>query len=169
MFTKSQAFYEAIYDARGKDYAAEAAWLRAAIGVAVPNAKRLLDVACGTGAHLRILHRHFAVEGIDADPVMIAIARERLPGIPFRIGRMQDLHVDEPFDVVMCLFSSIGYVADEAELRATFERFAAAAAPGGMVIVEPWVRPEDWRDGWMDATFVDRPSLKIARSRISRA
>ena len=100
VFTKSQAFYEAIYDARGKDYAAEAAWLCAAIGVANPGAKRVLDVACGTGAHLRFLHRHFEVAGEDADAAMIAIAKERLPGVPLRVGRMQELAVDAPYDAL---------------------------------------------------------------------
>lgn len=163
MFTKSQAFYEAIYDARGKDYAAEAAWLRAAIGVANPGAKRILDVACGTGAHLRFLHRHFEVAGEDADAAMIAIAEERLPGVPLRVGRMQDLTVERPFDALMCMFSSIGYVADETELRTTIARFAAAVVTGGLVIVEPWLHPQDWREGTMDASFVDQPRLKIAR------
>ena len=162
LFTKSQAFYEAIY-ARGKDYAAEAAWLRAAIGVANPGAKRVLDVACGTGAHLRFLHRQFEVAGEDADAAMIAIARERLPGVPLRVGRMQDLTVEVPFDAVMCLFSSIGYVAGDAELRTTLARFAAAATAGGLVIVEPWLQPDDFHPGALDSSFVDQPDLKIAR------
>jgi len=162
VFNKSQAFYEAI-NARGKDYAAEAAWLRAAIGVANPGAKRVLDVACGTGAHLRFLHRHFEVAGEDADAAMIEIAKERLPGVPLRVGRMQDLVVEAPFDALMCLFGSIGYVADEAELRTTIARFAAAVDRGGLVIVEPWLRPDDWREGALEASFVDQPRLKIAR------
>lgn len=163
MFTKSQAFYEAIYDARGKDYAAEAAWLRAAIEVASPRARRLLDVACGTGAHLRYLRRHFDVAGVDADPAMIAIARERLPDVPLHVARMQDLTVDEPFDALMCLFTSIGYVADEAELRSTLAHFAGAVTTDGIVIVEPWLHPDDFREGALDASFVDQPFLKIAR------
>jgi SAM-dependent methyltransferase len=162
VFTKSQAFYEAIY-ARGKDYAAESAWLRAAIGVANPGAKRVLDVACGTGAHLRFLHKQFEVAGEDADAAMIAIAKERLPGVPLRVGKMQDLTVDRPYDALMCLFGSIGYLADVAELRATFQRFADAVVTGGLVIVEPWLVPSDWRDGVIEASFVDQPTLKIAR------
>ncbi len=164
VFTKSQAFYEAIYDARGKDYAAEAAWLHATITAANPRAKRLLDVACGTGAHLRYLRRHFAVAGVDADPAMIAIARERLgDDVPLHVARMEALAVEQPFDVVICLFGSIGYVADEAELHATIARFAAAVGPGGLVIVEPWVMLEDYRENTLDASFVDQPHLKIAR------
>jgi SAM-dependent methyltransferase len=163
VFTKSQAFYEAIYDARGKDYAAEAAWLRAAIAVANPHAHRILDVACGTGAHLRYLRRHFEVAGVDADAAMIAIAKERLGDVPLHVARMQGLTVETPFDALICLFGSIGYVADEADLRATIAHFAAAVAPGGLVIVEPWLHPADWKDGTIDASFVDQPNLKIAR------
>jgi SAM-dependent methyltransferase len=163
VFTKSQAFYEAIYDARGKDYAAEAAWLRAAIGAANPRARRLLDVACGTGAHLRYLRRHFDVAGVDADAAMIAIANERLGNVPLHVARMQNLTVDVPYDALICLFGSIGYVEDEAELRTTIAHFADAVGSGGLVIVEPWLHPEDWRDGTIDAAFVDQPNLKIAR------
>ena len=72
MFTKSAAFYDAIYAARGKDYAAEAAWLRAAYRNVAARSSRLLDVACGTGRHLSQLRNEFAVEGLDADPAMIA-------------------------------------------------------------------------------------------------
>lgn len=162
MFNKSQAFYEAI-NARGKDYAAEAAWLRAAIGVANPGAHRILDVACGTGAHLRFMHSSFEVAGEDADATMIQIAKERLPGVPFRVGRMQDLAVDRSFDVVMCLFGSITYLADDAELRDTFVRFAGALNPGGLAIIEPWISPDEWRDNTIEASFVDQPQLKIAR------
>jgi len=162
VFNKSQAFYEAI-NARGKDYAAEAAWLRAAIGVANPGAHRVLDVACGTGAHLRFMHKQFEVAGEDADATMIEIAKERLPGVPFRVGRMQDLTVERPYDVAMCLFGSIAYLADETELRSTIVRFANAVTTGGLVIIEPWIGPDEWRDNTIEGSFVDQPQLKIAR------
>jgi SAM-dependent methyltransferase len=163
MFTKSAAFYDAIYAARGKDYAAEAAWLRGAYRTVAPGGARLLDVACGTGLHLSELRADFAVEGFDAEPSMIAIARERLPGVPLHVARMQDFTVEGRFAVVQCLFSSIGYVADEAELHVAIARFAAVLEPGGMLVVEPWFTPDEWNTGHLDAVFVDRPQLKIAR------
>ncbi len=163
MFTKSAAFYDAIYAARGKDYAAEAAWLRAAYrNVAAPSG-RLLDVACGTGRHLSQLRNEFAVEGLDAEPAMIAIARERLPDVPLHVARMQDFVVEGRFAIVQCLFSSIGYVADEAELGATIARFANVVERGGLLVIEPWFSPPEWRTDHLDAVFVDQPGLKIAR------
>jgi SAM-dependent methyltransferase len=163
MFTKSAAFYDAIYAARGKDYAAEAAWLRAAYRNVAAGSGRLLDVACGTGRHLSQLRGEFAVEGLDAEPAMIAIARERLPDVPLQVARMQDFTVDGRFAIVQCLFSSIGYVADEAELFATIERFANVVERGGLLVVEPWISPAEWEELKLDAVFVDEPDLKIAR------
>jgi len=75
---------------------------------------------------------------------------------------MQDFAIDGRFSIVQCLFSSIGYVASEAELRATIARFASVLEPGGMLVVEPWSTPAQWRDD-RQAVFVDRPELKIAR------
>jgi len=163
MFTKSAAFYDAIYAARGKDYAAEAAWLRAAYRNVAAGSGRLLDVACGTGRHLSQLRSEFAVEGLDAEPAMIAIARERLPDVPLQVARMQDFWVDGQFAIVQCLFSSIGYVADEAELFATIDRFAGVVERGGLLVVEPWISPGEWEELKLDAVFVDEPDLKIAR------
>jgi SAM-dependent methyltransferase len=163
MFTKSAAFYDAIYAARGKDYAAEAAWLRAAYRNVAAGSGRLLDVACGTGRHLSQLRTEFRVEGLDAEPAMIAIARERLPDVPLQVARMQDFSVDGSFAIVQCLFSSIGYVADEAELFATIARFANVVERGGLLVVEPWFSPADWEELKLDAVFVDEPDLKIAR------
>jgi len=163
MFTKSAAFYDAIYAARGKDYAAEASWLRAAYRAHPAPKRRLLDVACGTGMHLGELRDVFDVEGLDADPEMIAIARRRLPGIPLHVARMQNFTVDGRFAIVQCLFSSIGYVADEGELRATIAGFARVLDDGGMLVIEPWFSPADFHAGHLDAVFVDQPELKIAR------
>lgn len=163
MYTKSAAFYDSIYAARGKDYAAEAAWLRAAYRTAAAPRARLLDVACGTGLHLSQLQADFAVEGLDAEAAMISLARERLPDVPLHVARMQDFTVKGRFTIVQCLFSSIGYVAGEAELRTTIARFASVLDSGGMLVVEPWYAPADWVEPHLDAVFVDAPELKIAR------
>jgi SAM-dependent methyltransferase len=120
-------------------------------------------VACGTGRHLSQLRSEFAVEGLDAEPAMIAIARERLPDVPLQVARMQDFSVDGQFAIVQCLFSSIGYVADEAELNATIARFAGVVERGGLLVVEPWISPAEWLDLNLDAVFVDESDLKIAR------
>ncbi len=46
--------------------------------------------------------------------------------------------------------------------------FARHLRPGGVLIVEPWYSPDQWKDGNLAALFVDEPDLKVARMNVSR-
>ena len=167
MFTKSAAFYDAIYASLGKDYAAEAQRLHELI----QQHKRspghaLLDVACGTGSHLALLQQWHDVEGLDLDPGMLEIARQRCPDVPLHQADMVDFDLRRRYDVVVCLFSSIGYVRTRPRLRQALHTMARHLHPGGVLVVEPWLTPEVYRAGGVHAHFVDRPHLKIARMNI---
>ena len=107
MFTRSEQFYDAVYS--WKDYDAESERLHALIEERVPGAKTLLDVACGTGTHLARLAQWYSVEGVDLDPEMLELARQKVPAAPLEVGDMVALELGRRFDVVACLFSSIGY------------------------------------------------------------
>lgn len=76
---------------------------------------------------------------------------------------MVDFDLDRKFDVVLNLFSSIGYARSVERLHRTITNFANHASIGGVVIVEPWIYPEDFTPGKEHAVFVDQPELKIAR------
>src|SRR5713101_1498452 len=106
MFTKSAAFYDAIYAATGKDYVREAQQVHALIQQhARRSGKTLLDAACGTGNHLAVLREWYEVAGIDLDARMLAIARRRCPGVRFYRSDMVAFHLRRRFDAVICLFS----------------------------------------------------------------
>lgn len=161
MFTRSAAFYDALYS--WKDYQAEVEKLTAVIGSRVPDARTLLDVACGTGKHLELLRERYRVEGLDLDAQLLAVARGRLPNVPLHSGDMRHFDLGRRFDVVTCLFSSIGYVRDHAELDRAIEVMARHLSPGGLLVVEPWLAPEMWNVGQLHALFVDEPEFKIVR------
>lgn len=161
MFTKSARFYDAVYSF--KDYAAEAAKVDALIKERNPRAQTLLDVACGTGKHLEHLRRRYDAEGLDVDLELLAIARERLPGIRLHEGDMIEFDLACRFDVVTCLFSSIGYARTVEGLNRAVAAMAVHLEPGGVLLVEPWITPDAWQDGYVGAVFVDEPDLKIAR------
>jgi SAM-dependent methyltransferase len=166
MFVRSQRFYDAIYS--WKDYPAEIERLLPIIRERAPEARSLLDVACGTGKHLELLREDFRVEGVDLDPEMIEIARGRLgETVPLHVGDMTGFDLGRTFDVVTCLFSSIGYVRTRPCLRAALATMARHGAPGGLVIVEPWFLPDAWNEGKVDSVFVDEEDLKIARMILS--
>jgi SAM-dependent methyltransferase len=166
VFSRSARIYDAIY-ASIRDYPREAAQLDALIQERRPGARTLLDVACGTGAHLEHLAGRYEVEGLDLDAEMLAVARERLPNVAFHQADMADFNLGRRFDAVACMFSSIGYVKTEDRLRSAAAAFARHLEPGGVLVVEPWLEPHVWQDGHLGATFVDEPELKIARMNVA--
>jgi len=164
MVSKSAAVYDALDAHSGKAYAAEADQLRELIRrYGQSEGRAWLDVACGTGVHIAHLQDEFVPTGLDIDERMLAIARERCPSVPFYQGDMVDFSLDRRFDVVTCLFSSIGYARTVDRLRDAVATMARHLASGGLLIVEPWIFPEDWEDRHVGALFVDEPDLKIAR------
>lgn len=162
MFTRSARLYDAIY--HWKDYIAEAAWIHELVQARKPGATTLLDVACGTGAHLVELARWYRCVGVDVDPKLLAVARERLPAeVELREADMRDFDLGRRFDAVTCLFSSIGYVDGVDELACAVGSMARHLEPGGVLVVEPWLSPERVVVPHVGAVFVDEPELKIAR------
>jgi ubiquinone/menaquinone biosynthesis C-methylase UbiE len=110
MFTKTAQYYDRI-DLSQKDYRAETRQLTQIIHENFQSeGNRLLDVACGTGLHIQYLKEQFEVEGLDINQEFLEIARQRNPGVPFHQEDMTDFDLGRRFDVVTCLFSSIGYV-----------------------------------------------------------
>lgn len=163
MFDRSQRLYDAIY--AWKDYPAEVERLGALIQERRPDARTLLDVACGTGKHLELLRsRGYEVTGVDLDPEMLTLARQRLgPEADLHAGDMVGLDLGRTFDVVTCLFSSIAYVRTEERLRVAVESLGRHAAEDGLVLVEPFFAPDAFVPGRPWAVFVDEPDLKVAR------
>jgi ubiquinone/menaquinone biosynthesis C-methylase UbiE len=138
--------YDRVY--RWKDYAAEARRIRDLVRRFGPaSARTLLDVACGTGSHLRYLSRWYDTVGLDVNLEMLQVARRKLPAVRFVRGSMQNFRLPERFDVITCLFSAIGYVRSEADLRRTLANFARHLHPGGILIVEPWLTPATYAEG----------------------
>jgi ubiquinone/menaquinone biosynthesis C-methylase UbiE len=167
MFTRSARYYDAIY--AKKDYAGEAAKLRALISSKIQReARTLLDVACGSGRHLAELKATFEIEGIDLNDELLALARARLPEVRFHHADMRRFDLGRTYDVVTCLFSAIGYVTSVADLNAAIAAMARHVAPGGLLIVEPWWPPDNWVvDGKPRLQFANEPDVKIARMSMS--
>jgi SAM-dependent methyltransferase len=164
LYTKSLTFYDAIYGAMGKDYARESERiLEIAREYKLSPGDRLLDVACGTGLHLSYLKEKYQVEGLDLEVGMLEIARRRNPDVVFYQADMEDFDLGQQYDVVLCLFSAIGYARTLDGLRRAIGSMARHLVPGGVLIVEPWILPEAYQPGTVHALYVDEPDLKIAR------
>jgi len=163
MFSRTQDLYDAVYS--WKDYPREARILQREIARAgIAEGASLLDVACGTGGHIPHLRFAYDVEGMDLDPGMLEIAREKNPGIAFHRGDMSDFDLGKKFDIVACLFSSIAYTRTPDRLAAAITAMAKHLKPSGAMFLEPFIPPEKWAEYTPNGQYADQPrGSKIAR------
>jgi glycine/sarcosine N-methyltransferase len=107
------------------------------------GARRVLDVACGTGWHtISLSQRGYEVVGADISTRMIEHARENAAreGAPVRFvqagfGQLAG-QVDKGFDGLICMGNSLPHVPDAEALRETLVDFAAVLRAGGVLITQ---------------------------------
>jgi len=162
VYSKLAQIYDALYGF--KNYEAEATRLHQIITEKKTSpGNALLDVACGTGSHLAFLRKYYSVEGLDYTPEMLEVARSRLPAVTFYLGDMRSFDLGCRFDVVTCLFSSIGYLKNVRDLRAAVVNLARHLNTGGVLIIEPWLTEETWTARGIHTWNIDGQDAKISR------
>jgi ubiquinone/menaquinone biosynthesis C-methylase UbiE len=165
MFTESAELYDAIY-AGFKDYAAEVERIAALLRSVNPQARSVLDVACGTGEHAaRLAAAHgLSVDGLDLDPGLLRIARQKHPAGRFFEADMSDFALEQRYDVILCLFSSIGYLRTLDRVQRALECFRRHLNPTGIAVIEPWFAP-----GELDPSRTTRQAAIVGDLRIERS
>jgi SAM-dependent methyltransferase len=96
----------------------------------IPAGSSVLEIGCGTGEFLASLKAERKM-GIDISPRMIALARQKHPGIEFREGDLESLELNQTFDYVL-LVNVVGYLDD---IQAALERLKKVCSPETRVIV----------------------------------
>jgi SAM-dependent methyltransferase len=102
---------------------------------------RVLDLPCGQGRHaIELARRGYEVTGVDLSPFLLAVAEERARANGVRVrwlaGDMRHPMAAERFDIVLNLFTSLGYFADEADDRKVIGAAATMLVPGGRFVLE---------------------------------
>lgn len=159
MFNKSAKYYDELY--HFKDYKLASLRLREWIKKYSPGAKTLLDVACGTAKHIEHLQEDYHVEGLDVSQDLLDQAKKRCPEVTFHQADMIDFQLKQKFDVITCLFSSIGYVKSLDNLNRAVSCMGHHVKPGQLLIIEPFFGPDEFWTDYVTANFVDQPELKI--------
>lgn len=128
--------YLRLYPHRDEEDAARlVALIDGRLGVAQ---RRLLDLACGPGRHAaQFTARGARVVGVDLSLTLLVRARRRgvvtalvradMRALPFR---------DRTFEIVVNLFTSFGYFADDAQHRRVLADAARLLQPGGAFVLD---------------------------------
>jgi ubiquinone/menaquinone biosynthesis C-methylase UbiE len=164
---KLAKYYDRIYSF--KDYLDEAVRLQnLIIKYSESGGNSLLDVACGTGLHLKYLKDDFSCTGVDVSKSMLKIARKNAKGVTFKEADMKTLRLGKQFDVITCLLSSIGYVKTSARLEKTIRNFSKHLKKGGLALIEPSHAKSFYVRGEPRITTYDGKDTKIARVNVTR-
>lgn len=95
--------------------------------------KTHLDLACGTGPHVRhLLDAGYQSSGLDINQPMLDLARMRCPEARFALQDMCGFTLSEPVDLITCFLYSIHYSAGLDRLKACIASVHAALAQGGL-------------------------------------
>jgi SAM-dependent methyltransferase len=103
--------------------------------------RRVLDLACGTGAAaVALARRRFEVTAVDGSFAMLDRARARADrwkvAVDYRQGSLTDLEAAlsgaSGFDLVTCFFDSLNHLTEPEALRQAFFGARRALAPGGL-------------------------------------
>ena len=141
------------------------------------GARRVLDIACGTGMHaLELARRGYEVLGADLSAGMIdraqANAAAASEAVQFKVAGFGELsaQVGTGFDAVLCLGNSLPHLLTPADLVAGLADFAACLRPGGLLLIqnrnfdavlsrgERWMDPQAHREEeeeWLFMRFYD--------------
>lgn len=128
-------YYDLLY--KGKDYSVEVGFLEQMLKRYHVNGKDVLDIACGTGNHTKLLtQKGYDVTGIDLNSGILKLARKKAPKAKFAEGDMRNFSLGKKFDLVLCLFTAINYNLSIRDLTSTLVNFKRHLNENGLIVFD---------------------------------
>lgn len=140
--------------------------------IARSGAKRILELACGTGSLLaRLQAPGRSLTGLDLSREMLLRARDKRCGARLVNGCMTALPFRRPFDLILCLYDSMNYLVEERDFAATVGEARRLLAQDGLFLFDLNNRlayEEVWADSGVYEAEGEGGRIRI-RSRYDRA
>jgi ubiquinone/menaquinone biosynthesis C-methylase UbiE len=115
------------------NYQEQSAYVRRLHDLLGNQGKDYLDLACGTGPHLRhFIDFGYTASGVDINQPMLDIAQARCPEAQFTQQDMSKLNMVAQMDLISCFLYSIHYNQSIATLMDCIASVHSALKPGGM-------------------------------------
>ena len=100
----------------------------------LPDGFLHIDVACGTGVLVDKLRQSgWRSMGADLSPEMVRQARRNAPGFPGAAADIRALPFHNTAGLMTCLFDSLNFLPQEADLERGLSEMAGALTPGGIL------------------------------------
>jgi SAM-dependent methyltransferase len=138
-------YYDLFYE--HKDYAKEVDYINRIIKKNNSEAKKILDLGCGTGRHLLHFAKYgYNIHGVDQSKTMLSIAKkncqiDKNSNIKLINGDIRNIELSQKFDVVVSLFHVLSYQITNSDLRSTFDVVKKCLSLNGLFIFDCWYGP----------------------------
>lgn len=154
VFSRYSSYYDLLY--RDKDYSAESSYVAGVLRTALPEARSILELGCGTGKHAALLAQNgFEVLGVDRSREML----DNAPAIKGFECVQGDVRVFSAqgrlFDAAMALFHVVSYQCEDADVDGVFRTAAGHLPVGGLFFFDVWHGP---------AVLAQQPSVRVKRA-----
>ena len=139
--------YAELYDVfyADKPYEEEAAFVHQCLQkYGIGTTQSILELACGTGSHALALEKFgYQIVATDYSEDMLARARRKAAELGSSVDcQWQDMRTldvaERPFEAVICLFDSIGYVKTNEAITRVLKEVHRHLCPDGLFIFEFW-------------------------------
>lgn len=120
----------------------------------------ILDIACGTGIHLReFARRGHRVLGLDKSKEMSEFVNKkaRLEGFDIRCvcSDMKNFQLNTKYECAICLLDSFRYLLSDNDILSHFKSVARALKAGGLYILDFWMPKDEGAIEWEDVRWTE--------------
>ncbi len=127
-------YYDKVYPVKG--YAKNAKLVLSLLKKFNPKAKKLLELACGTGNYTVYFAKKYDVKATDVSKDMLVRAKKKCKKVKFSLLPMEKLNEKSAYDVVVCMWESFRYHKSYKSVKNTVSRIYKALKPGGLFVVD---------------------------------
>jgi len=134
-FTSIAPYYDILMEA--VDYAQWARYVAELFTQARREVREVMDLACGTGNLTgELASLGYDVSGLDTSTQMLAVAKEKLPGLRLYQGDFVEWGIDREFDAVVCVYDSLNNLLSDGDMARAFAEVRDHLRHGGVFVFD---------------------------------
>jgi len=133
LYKKAVKYYDMKFPA--KSYANRAKLVLSLLKEFNPKAKKLLELACGTGNYTVYFAKNYDVKATDISKDVLAKAKKKVKA-KFALLPMEKLNEKSAYDIVACMWESFRYLKSYKSVKNLLSRINKALRPGGLFVVD---------------------------------